>query len=87
MDEENVSIHKMNVLGFITTMNVWPCRYKEGALRAKQGLGESSASTIGIAVREIVSLSELEGHESVEETDIDELLSWTNGLNYDQSVE
>ena len=33
-----------------------------------------------------MSLSE--GRESVvDETDVDELLSWTNGLNYDQSVE
>ena len=36
-------------------------------------------------MREMASLSDCHG--SVEETDVDELLRWTNGLNYDQLVE
>ena len=39
-----------------------------------------------VATRELVSLTENHGAETVEEADIDELLKWTNGLNYDKSV-
>ena len=39
-----------------------------------------------VATRELVSLTENHGADTVEEADIDELLKWTNGLNYDKSV-
>ena len=64
----------------------WLCRYREGSLQAKQGLSEETVSAVGVATRELVSLSDSQGTDSVEEKDVDELLHWTNGLNYDQSV-
>ena len=41
---------------------------------------------MGVATGELVSLTESHGAGTVEEEDIDELLKWTNGLNYDKSV-
>ena len=61
-------------------------RYREGALHAKGGLGEATSSAVDVATRELVSLTENHGPDTVEEGDIDELLKWTNGLNYDQLV-
>ena len=64
----------------------WLYRYKEGALKAKQGLSEATSSAVDLAARELVSLTESYGAGPVDEGDIDELLQWTNGLNYDKSV-
>ena len=61
-------------------------RYREGALQAKGGLSEATSSAVDVATRELVSLTENHGADTVEEEDIDELLKWTNGLNYDKSV-
>lgn len=62
------------------------CRYREGSLQARGGLSEATSSAVGVATRELVSLTESHGAGTVEEEDIDELLKWTNGLNYDKSV-
>ena len=62
------------------------CRYRDGALQAKQGLSEATSSAVDLATRELVSLTETHGTSTVDEGDIDELLQWTNGLNYDKSV-
>ena len=62
------------------------CRYRDGALKAKQGLSEATSSAVDLAARELVSLTESYGAGPVDEGDIDELLQWTNGLNYDKLV-
>lgn len=60
------------------------CRYREGALQAKQGLNEATSSAVDVAAKEMVALTESHGTDTVDEGDVDELLRWTNGLNYDQ---
>lgn len=60
--------------------------YRDGALQAKQGLSEATSSAVDLATRELVSLTETHGTSTVDEGDIDELLQWTNGLNYDKYV-
>ena len=61
-------------------------RYREGSLQAREGVSEATFSAVDEATRELVSLSDNTGADFVEERDIDELLKWTNGLNYDKSV-
>ena len=89
MAEENVRQYINMCEDQLCTRSVFTghaCRYRDGALKAKQGLSEATSSAVDLAARELVSLTESYGAGPVDEGDIDELLQWTNGLNYDKSV-
>ena len=53
-------------------------------LEARKGLSETTTSAVNVATEQLVELTESHGAEVVEERDVDELLGWTNGLNYDE---
>lgn len=59
-------------------------RYRDGMLEACKGLSETTTSAVNIAAEQLVELTENHGTDVVEEEDVDELLDWTNGLNYEQ---
>ena len=87
MAKKDVCIHSLvPPPAFLINFVVCDCRYREGSLQARGGLSEATSSAVGMATRELVSLTESHGAGTVEEEDIDELLKWTNGLNYDKSV-
>ena len=43
-----------------------------------------TASAVDVATSQLVELTDTHGTEAVEEGDVDELLKWTNGLNYEE---
>ena len=43
-----------------------------------------TASAVGVATSQLVELTDAHGPGAVEEGDVDELLKWTNGLNYEE---
>lgn len=53
-------------------------------LQAHQDLGEKTTSAVNMAVDQLVELTDTHGPGVVEEGDVDELLQWTNALNYDE---
>ena len=53
-------------------------------LQAHRDLGEKTSSAVNMAVDQLVELTDTHGPGVVEEGDVDELLQWTNALNYDE---
>ena len=59
-------------------------RYKEGMLETRKDLSAASSSAVQLAADQLMELSDTHGPEVVEDEDVDELLSWTNALNFDE---
>lgn len=58
--------------------------YHEGTLQAKENLSEATTAAVNVAADHLVELTDSHGSDAVGEEDVDELLRWTNGLNYDE---
>ena len=58
--------------------------YHEGSLQARQNLSEATTLAVNTAADKLVELTDNHGSEMVKGGDVDELLRWTNGLNYDE---
>ena len=58
--------------------------HREGMLQARQDLGEMTVSAVNVAADNLVEVTDTHGSDIVEEGDVDELLRWTNGLNFDE---
>lgn len=58
--------------------------YKEGMMMTKEKLEGTSRSEVKEAAEEIISLIQERGPEELQDKDIDDLLGWTNALNFDQ---
>jgi len=63
--------------------NLFP-RYHEGMLQARKDLGGTTTSAVNMAADQLVELTDTHGPGVVEEGDVDELLQWTNALNYEE---
>ncbi len=63
-----------------------PHRYKEGMLLTKHGTETPVAKDIEDSLKGIVQETDKKGYEAVDEWEVDELLEWTNGLNFDNYV-
>lgn len=59
-------------------------RYKEGMVKPKGDMKQSSRSEVGLATAEVMALINQEQPEAVEDRDIDDLLCWTDALNFDE---
>lgn len=58
--------------------------YRDGMLWTKQGTEPTIERAIENTVKGIVDITDKLGHSAVEEWEVDELLEWTNGLNFDR---
>ena len=76
-----MNIHK----GIITNTSpfVLCYRYQEGMLHSKIG-DPGTTSLIEGATAGLVAAVEKDGLDAVDDTDVDELLDWTNALNFDE---
>ena len=61
-------------------------RYQEGMLQAKTGDSDTKSLVEGAAAGMVAAI-ESQGSEIVEEWEVDELLEWTSGLNFEEWVE
>lgn len=59
-------------------------RYREGMLKAKEDMNVRTQEAVELATKEVVALTENYNPEEVDDEDIDELLTWTNGLNFEE---
>ncbi|KAM7435649.1 hypothetical protein ABFA07_014441 [Porites harrisoni] len=57
--------------------------YKEGMLRARQGDPKTEQVVQSVA-EGMLTITDTRGQDAVEDWEVDELLEWTNGLNFDQ---
>lgn len=60
------------------------CSYQNGMMNVKEGLAEEATQAIHKATQQVITLSDQKGADSIEDRDVDALLSWTDGLNFDQ---
>ncbi|KAK3739021.1 hypothetical protein QZH41_010479 [Actinostola sp. cb2023] len=58
--------------------------YKQGMLRAKEAQDSETQNIIETVAKGMVNAAETRGNEAVEDWEVDELLEWTNGLNFDE---
>ncbi|KXJ17075.1 Uncharacterized protein C11orf65 [Exaiptasia diaphana] len=58
--------------------------YKQGMLQAKQEQDSETQNIIETVAQGMVNAADARGSEAVEDWEVDELLEWTNGLNFDQ---
>lgn len=61
-------------------------RYKEGMLKARQGEDMETEQVVQSVAEGMLTITHTRGHDAVEDWEVDELLEWTNGLNFDQYV-
>ena len=61
-------------------------RYKEGMLKARQGENTETEQVVQSVAEGMLTITDTRGHDAVEDWEVDELLEWTNGLNFDQYV-
>ena len=59
-------------------------RYREGMLKAKKDHNANITNLVEKAAQGLVLATEQRGTDAVEEWEVDELLEWTNGLNFDE---
>ncbi len=59
-------------------------RYKEGVLVAKEDLKGQSIDEVEQAAENMLGLMEEGNEEQVHDNDIDDLLGWTNALNFEE---
>lgn len=78
MVTKNVSIkHPLRITDYVHH------RYREGMLQSQQRLSNTTTSAVQLAANEFMELSDT-NPDLVEDDDVDELLSWTNALDYDE---
>lgn len=58
-------------------------RYKEGMLKARSNDRETNM-IIEEAARNLIDTIETDGYNSIEDWEVNELLEWTNMLNFDE---
>lgn len=58
--------------------------YKEGRLKARQGENAETGHMVRSVAAGIMAITDRQGHDAVEDWEVDELLEWTNGLNFDK---
>ena len=58
--------------------------YQNGMMNVKEGLSEEANRAICKATEQVITISDQKGADCIEDRDIDALLSWTDGLNFDQ---
>ena len=61
-------------------------RYSEGMLLTKRGTESPVLRDIETSLKGLVQVTDRKGYEAVDEWEVDELLEWTNGLNFDSYV-
>ena len=61
-------------------------RYKEGMLKARQGENTETEQVVQSVAEGMLTITDTRGQDAVEDWEVDELLEWTNGLNFDQYV-
>lgn len=60
--------------------------YKEGMLKAKHGADVETEKVVQSVAEGMLAITDTRGQEAVEDWEVDELLEWTNGLNFDQYI-
>lgn len=58
--------------------------YKEGMLKARQGQDMETKHVVQSVAEGMLTITDTRGQDAVEDWEVDELLEWTNGLNFDQ---
>ena len=58
--------------------------YQNGMMNVREGLSEEANRAIHKATEQVITISDQRGADCIEDRDIDALLSWTDGLNFDQ---
>lgn len=58
--------------------------YKEGMLKARQGEDTETEKVVQSVAEGMLTITDTRGQDAVEDWEVDELLEWTNGLNFDQ---
>ena len=53
-------------------------------MNVNEGLTEQATQAIHRATKQVIAISDQKGADCIEDRDIDALLSWTDGLNFDQ---
>lgn len=67
--------------------NLHSLRYKEGMLKARHGGDVETEQVVQSVAEGMLTITDTRGQDAVEDWEVDELLEWTNGLNFDQYVE
>ena len=62
-------------------------RYKDGMLKARFGDDLETEQVVQSVAEGMLTITETRGQDAVEDWEVDELLEWTNGLNFDQYVD
>ena len=62
-------------------------RYKEGMLKARHRGDEETEQVVQSVAEGMLTITDTRGQDAVEDWEVDELLEWTNGLNFDQYVD
>ncbi|XP_065913385.1 protein MFI-like [Dysidea avara] len=60
--------------------------YQNGMMRVREGLNAETTEAIHKATDQAITLSEQKGADCIRDEDIDALLSWTDGLNFDHYI-
>lgn len=53
-------------------------------MNVNEGLSEQATKAIHKATEQVITITDQKGSDCIEDRDIDALLSWTDGLNFDQ---
>lgn len=56
-------------------------------LKARQGEDIETIQVVQSVAEGMLTITDTQGQDAVEDWEVDELLEWTNGLNFDQYVE
>ena len=56
-------------------------------LKAKHGADVETEKVVQSVAEGMLAITDTRGQEAVEDWEVDELLEWTNGLNFDQYVD
>ena len=74
----------MYVLSIMSYIVFTTHSYQNGMMRVREGLNAETTEAIHKATDQAITLSEQKGADCIRDEDIDALLSWTDGLNFDQ---
>ena len=58
--------------------------YQNGMMHVRKELNAETTEAIHKATDQVITLSEQKGADNIRDEDIDALLSWTDGLNFDE---
>ena len=59
-------------------------RYREGMLKTQRGNDLETEQVVQSVAEGMLTITDMRGQDAVEDWEVDELLEWTNGLNFDQ---